>query len=419
MGKIIIVPAVILALLISLIVGVQSAKSSSVTIVVPEDYSTIQEAIGNAADGDTVFVKKGIYTIDENTTIVISKTLSLIGEDPANTVILGAFSTYDENGVAIRLAAPRITISGFTITNFRVAIAIVNYYAEPYPSGCKIINNNIVNNSEGIRPQRNDLLISGNNITKNNGGITGYNTENVIINGNNISANGYGINIGICRNITISENQISDNTGGLNLYYYGPHLVYSNNITNNSWGIRFAEACSNATVYGNNITQNDVGVVLLNFPNAGDVVVSGVGNTVFGNLLINNTKQVSQEESDYNYPDTTKMGTDIVSWDNSTIGNYWSDYNGTDSNGDGIGDIHYVIDASNIDHYPLMKPVAIPEFPKDDSTTPTAEPSPTASPETLPTPEPEPFPALPIATTVIIITIVGFVLLFYFKKHKH
>jgi len=132
------------------------------TVFVPDDYPTIQEAIDNAAEGDTVFVKNGVYPVGDNTTMVISKTLSLIGEDPENTVILGVFSMYPENDVAIRLAAPNVTVSGFTITNCRVAIAIVNYYAEPYPSGCKIINNNIVNNSEGIRPQRNNLLISGN-----------------------------------------------------------------------------------------------------------------------------------------------------------------------------------------------------------------------------------------------------------------
>ncbi len=373
---------VLFSLVASCVFVSQPIKAGPKTIVVPDDYSTIQEAIGKAADSDTVFVKKGFYPIDENTTIVISKTLSLIGEDPANTVILGAFSTYLENGIAIRLAAPNITISGFTITNFRVAIAVVNYYAEPYPSGCKIINNNIVNNSEGIRPQRNDLLISGNNITKNYGGITGYSTENVIITGNNISANGYGINIGICRNITISANQISDNTGGLNLCYYGPHFVCGNNIANNSWGIRFAEGCSIATVYGNNITQNDVGVVLLNFPNAGDVVVSGVGNTVFGNLFINNTKQVSQEESNYNYPDSTRMGTDIVSWNNSTIGNYWDDYSGLDENDDGIGDAPYFIDENNRDNYPLMNSVAIPEFPDEEegTTPPIDSPIPTSTP---------------------------------------
>ena len=356
---------ILLLILFSLLFSVPEigiVKSESKTIIVPDDYSTIQDAIGNAAEGDTVFVKNGVYSVDENTSIVISKTLSLIGEDPANTVILGAFSLYPEDDVAIRLAAPNITISGFTITNCLVAIAIVNYYAEPYPSGCKIINNNITNNGEGIRPQRNDLLISGNNITKNSYGIAGYSTENVIIAGNNISENRYGIYIGICRNITVRDNQISSNTGGLNLYYYGPHFVYGNNITNNSWGIRFAEACSNAIVYGNIITQNDVGVVLLNFPNGGDVVVSGVGNTVFGNLFVDNDKQVGQDELNYPIPDTWSMGTDIVAWDNGAIGNYWSSYRGEDNEGDGIGDTPYVIDEHNQDNYPLMNPTVISEF---------------------------------------------------------
>ena len=405
MRKKAVVLTAVLALLISLMVGVKSAKSSPITIVVPDDYATIQEAVGHAADGDTVLVKKGIYSVDENSTIVISKTLSLMGEDPANTVILGASSTYYENGIAIRLAAPNITVSRFTITNFRVAIAIVNYNAEPYPSGCKIINNNIVNNAEGIRPQRNNLLIAENNITKNNGGITGYNTENVVVTRNNISENTYGINIGICRNIIVSENQISCNTGGLNLYYYGPHLVYGNNITNNSWGIRFAEGCGNATVYRNNITQNEVGVVLLNFPNAGDVVVSGVGNTVFDNLLINNTKQVSQEESSYNYPDTTRMGTDIVLWNNSTTGNYWSDYNGTDANGDGIGDTPYIIDEKNQDNYPLILP---------HETAPTPSPEPTTTLK----PFPEPFSTTIIIASVITVTVVSAGLLIYLTKRK-
>jgi nitrous oxidase accessory protein NosD len=41
----------------------------------------------------------------------------------------------------------------------------------------------------------------------------------------------------------------------------------------------------------------------------------------------------------------------------SYLGNYWGDYNGTDAEGDGIGDTHYSIDSDSdeSDDYPLMK----------------------------------------------------------------
>ena len=47
-------------------------------------------------------------------------------------------------------------------------------------------------------------------------------------------------------------------------------------------------------------------------------------------------------------------------WDNGypSGGNYFDDYNGNDSNGDGIGDTSYYIhDGNNLDRYPLINPL--------------------------------------------------------------
>jgi hypothetical protein len=38
---------------------------------------------------------------------------------------------------------------------------------------------------------------------------------------------------------------------------------------------------------------------------------------------------------------------------------------GTDANHDGIGDTPYIVDANNIDNYPLMIQYIIPEFPSN------------------------------------------------------
>jgi hypothetical protein len=99
------------------------AKADSKTIVVPDDYSTIQEAVDAANEGDTVFVKKGNY---QEETLEISKSLSLVGEDTKETEIyfvtplvdkqiLGA--TIQVRSTAFSVNADEVTISGFTLNS--------------------------------------------------------------------------------------------------------------------------------------------------------------------------------------------------------------------------------------------------------------------------------------------------------------
>ena len=122
----------------------------------------------------------------------------------------------------------------------------------------------------------------------------------------------------------------------------------------------FAVGSSNISIIGNSLE------------NAGIHILGGANIT--GNLVKYNTFRDAGVFIDYN-----KGGLDVITENNFINGwvivglsdvpivekNYWSDYKGTDNNGDGIGDTPHI--SSNIlnekvqDDYPLMN--IIPEFP--------------------------------------------------------
>jgi pectin methylesterase-like acyl-CoA thioesterase len=66
----------IICMLTSTSVLIYPAKAISKTIVVPDDYSTIQAAVAGASSGDTVFVRSGSYSGG----IVVDKPMALKGE---------------------------------------------------------------------------------------------------------------------------------------------------------------------------------------------------------------------------------------------------------------------------------------------------------------------------------------------------
>jgi len=390
-------------------------KAESKTITVPDDYPIIQAAIGNATAGDTIFVRKGTY----NENIVIDKPLSLAGEDSQETIIKGNYYRFGPF-YTVSVKADDVVISGFTITGTSFGIQTLGGSYGYSSSRCRIIGNNIKNNFEngifidsgenhvitgnnisgngmdGISISFSNCAISENNITENKGrGISVTGSNEIIINQNNISGNGIG------------ENTPSDYKGGLQLQWNGPFYVYGNNITyNQGCGVQF-EYCSKALVYQNDIEHNDIGVKLDNLILTSGAT-TGSGNVVFNNNLVDNSENAFVEHNnptDINsIVDAIGNGTDTVSWDNGTIGNYWSDYlsrypNAAEVDTSGIGDTPYMVDENNTDHYPLMQQV--------DISTASPQPSTPRSILTL---------LIAIATTTSIA--VGIILLVYFKKRK-
>jgi parallel beta-helix repeat protein len=129
------------------------------------------------------------------------------------------------------------------------------------------------------------------------------------------------------------------------------NTITGNGVSNNIVGILLSG--SNETVTRNYIADNQRGL-FFGFNNAGDIIPSDI--VINHNDFENNIVQLNGCEcKDANTTESPH------SWDDGRQGNFWSDYNGTDANNDGIGDTRYVIDVLNQDRYPLMQsPVKLP-----------------------------------------------------------
>jgi parallel beta-helix repeat protein len=282
-------------------------------------------------------------------------------------------------------------ISENVITNNSVGISLDS------SSSNSISGNSIANNSYGVwlyyfYSSSGNNSISGNNITANNvmgvylesssGNSVSGNTftddgllvqnafqnsvENNTVNGKPLVYLEGAANYSVvddagqvilvrCDSVRVENLNLSSASVGVQLLETNNSIISGNNIgANGAYGIWLYSSFNN-TVSGNNITNNFYGIYF----------AFSTGNKVYNNY-INNQFQVSSYQS-----------TDV--WDNGypSGGNYWSDYDGTDlysgphqnqSASDGIGDTPYVIDADNLDNYPLMNPWSPPDIAVTDLT---------------------------------------------------
>ena len=304
-------------------------------------YQTISAAVKAANAGDTILVSPGTYV--EN--VVVDKPLKIVATNGAKATVVKASDTSKE---IFLLGSTDITIQGFTVTGGYKGVAFGT-------SNCILTN----------------CILNGNVFGVYLAGATSNSVSN-----NNLNGNGFGIYLDGSSGNKLTNNSASNEKGGGGKASLsdGIYMFNSNNnnvvrcdlSNNNNFGVSLYQSSSN--VFSNNTISSNAqygvrlrdgsdnnkfsyNVFKANAEN-GVLIGDSRGNTFYFNNFIDEKSHFYTQE-DNNINSTKKLNyTFNGNLFSGFVGNYYSNYVGTDSDGNGIGDSSF-----SRDKYPLIKPM--------------------------------------------------------------
>jgi parallel beta-helix repeat protein len=278
-----------------------------------------------------------LYVLTDNITTTGGGNGIVILKD--NIVLDGAGYTihqsHEMNGLDVS-GRRNVTIRNICVEMFDVGIYLFD------SNNCSITGCIVGNNTENVwLEQSSNNTLSENTVKY--AGVHGIvlrtSSENNTIAQNQLQAKPTGIMLWrSSRYNSVFANHVNgSDTAGIYMTNSSRSDIFDNNVSNSYNGLRLDTYSYENKIHGNTIEHSTYW---------GIYIGSSSNNTFYQNNLLDNPSQVVGDSS-------------VNLWDNGSQGNYWSDYNGTDANHDGIGNTAYAINANNSDRYPLIEPYVV------------------------------------------------------------
>ncbi|MBI4227298.1 MAG: nitrous oxide reductase family maturation protein NosD [Candidatus Omnitrophica bacterium] len=353
-------PAVALAAAV-IWIGLAGPASANTLVVGPGGFTAVQEAVNQAAEGDTIVVRAGRYAGP----LEVRARLTLVGDD-------GAILDGGGRGTVVTLAAPGIVMRGFTVrgsgdllsaedTGILASapdIVIEGNHLEDVLFGISlrradrgVVRGNglrgkplaVARRGDAIRVWSSDDVTMARNRVLGGRDVVFWYSKRLAIRGNEIRRGRYGLHFMYCDGAEVADNLVADNSVGIYLMYSAHLALRGNRMVGNrgpsGYGLGLKDM-DGVRIEGNVLADNRVGVFLEHASGAwvrNRIVANDTGiwlwpssqrNRFEGNDLIDNGEQVTVQG---------ELGDRGNAW----AGNFWSDYRGFDADGDGTGDIPY------------------------------------------------------------------------------
>ncbi len=351
-------------LLTAAVVAGWPAAGNTETLKVAPGDGKLQEAVRQAARGDTIMLRAGIY----RGAVVIDKPLTIIG-------VTG--SVIDGGGASrvITIDAPDTTFKNLSVRGSGALLETEDsgIFVTKNGANAVIENNQIVGNLIGVYLKGPKHAIVRNNqirgrddlrINERGNGVQLWNTPGSIVDGNDISLGRDGIFVTTSKRNVFTRNRIHDVRFAVHYMYTNDSEVSGNISTGNHLGYAIMYSARIRAIDNRSEGDRDHGI-LLNYTNRSEISrnqVDGPDKCVFiynanNNLFVGNKFQncqigihftagsernaISENAFVNNRTQVKYVGTRHVEWSVEKRGNYWSDNLAYDLNGDGVADEPY------------------------------------------------------------------------------